>query len=515
MIDDIVKTKMTTISSSNSLNLVEVEEREQEEQQLQETSLTPTTVNVEVTEIPTLENYLTANNIIEENDDEHSTKVARVEDIHYSKISAVTGITLSSSELKSHVLTIEILSSPTSTILSVSQDIGTDLDKDNNNNNNNNKSVQDNKIIKSDKSVDSCAIPEVVAQSLPLSDNSVEFVEMVLQKSASPNSTTNNAASTKTENSAFLYYMMTSGQYSSDMDSGTCSDIEIITPPPLPKKMSSKSKAISLSSTLVANADNTNHTDTDNNNHNDDDYNINLKHMMITNSSHNRAVSFTDSESSSSESSLSCDSLSSQEQNTIINDTIVRSPISFLPDSLLKDIRECKLKLANSDSNNKFVNNNDNEYVPQSFLNQLNKVSFNIMKDCDTNNDICYETDKYYKFHLNEHITDDINLKTLSNSSASSITENDESFAGYKDIHSGTSTIRSSKGTIRGVKNRVRNGIATFLQMQCNLSSKVSEFNTFQLTSLTCSSHELSLIYKIVHRTTVCTIIYVYMYIHY
>lgn len=494
MNDDIVKTKMTTILSSNSLNLVD--EREQEEQQLQETSLTPTTVNVEVTEIPTLENYLTANNIIEENVVEHSTKVARVEDIHFSKISAVTGITLSSSELKSHVLTIEILSSPISTILSVSQDFATDLDKDNNNNNN--KSVQDNKIIKSDNSVDSCVIPEVVAQSLPLSDNSVEFVEMVLQKSASPNINTNNAASTKTENSAFLYYMMTSGQYSSDMDSGTCSDIEIITPPPLPKKMSSKSKTNSLSSTLVATADNTNHTDIDNNNHNDDDYNINLKHMMITNSSHNRAVSFTDSESSSSESSLSCDSLSSQEQNTIINETIVKSPICFLPDSLLKDIRECKLKLANSDSNNKFVNNNDNEYVPQSFLNQLNKVSFNIMKDCDINNDICYETDKYYKFHLNEHITDDINLKSLSNSSASSITENDESFAGYKDIHSGTSTIRSSKGTIRGVKNRVRNGIATFLQMQCNLSSKVSEFNTFQcfqLTSLTCSFHKLSLIF--------------------
>lgn len=52
------------------------------------------------------------------------------------------------------------------------------------------------------------------------------------------------------------------------------------------------------------------------------------------------------------------------------------------------------------------------------------------------------------------------------NSCSSSVVDDDESFAGFRDLTSGTSTIRSNKGTVRGVKNRVRNGIATFLQMQ-------------------------------------------------
>jgi glutaredoxin domain-containing cysteine-rich protein 1 len=77
-----------------------------------------------------------------------------------------------------------------------------------------------------------------------------------------------------------------------------------------------------------------------------------------------------------------------------------------------------------------------------------------------------YDDDKYYKFHINENFA----LNECSNSEKQSHDESDESFAGYKDIINGssTSTIRSSKGTIRGVKNRVRNGIATFLQMQQN-----------------------------------------------
>lgn len=76
-----------------------------------------------------------------------------------------------------------------------------------------------------------------------------------------------------------------------------------------------------------------------------------------------------------------------------------------------------------------------------------------------------YENDKYYKFHINECVSDEAANEARA---AQAIIREDDTFAGYRDISARVpvSTIRSSKGTIRGVKNRVRNGIATFLQMQ-------------------------------------------------
>ncbi|XP_031629342.1 glutaredoxin domain-containing cysteine-rich protein CG31559-like [Contarinia nasturtii] len=75
-----------------------------------------------------------------------------------------------------------------------------------------------------------------------------------------------------------------------------------------------------------------------------------------------------------------------------------------------------------------------------------------------------YENDKYISFHLNERVEN----ATMGQRDSHDRTKDDDSFAGYRDIRASSvaSTIRSSKGTIRGVKNRVRNGIATFLQMQ-------------------------------------------------
>lgn len=74
-----------------------------------------------------------------------------------------------------------------------------------------------------------------------------------------------------------------------------------------------------------------------------------------------------------------------------------------------------------------------------------------------------YENDKYISFHLNEREDTAI----ANDRESIERTKDDDSFAGYKDVTASVaSTIRSSKGTIRGVKNRVRNGIATFLQMQ-------------------------------------------------
>lgn len=86
----------------------------------------------------------------------------------------------------------------------------------------------------------------------------------------------------------------------------------------------------------------------------------------------------------------------------------------------------------------------------------------------DSRKSVQFENDSFYNFHINEN-----NLSYLLNKSEKSICDtNEDSFAGYRDLTtayspmSGSSTIRSNKGTIRGVKNRVRNGIATFLQMQ-------------------------------------------------
>jgi hypothetical protein len=73
-----------------------------------------------------------------------------------------------------------------------------------------------------------------------------------------------------------------------------------------------------------------------------------------------------------------------------------------------------------------------------------------------------FDTDRFYKFHLNEHVSDGKDINHGND------IENEETFAGYRDLlqdKESSSTIRSAKGTVRGVKNRVRAGIATFLQL--------------------------------------------------
>lgn len=84
----------------------------------------------------------------------------------------------------------------------------------------------------------------------------------------------------------------------------------------------------------------------------------------------------------------------------------------------------------------------------------------------EANEDKCkkYETDVYYNFHLNENVACEETVK--------SVKVDDDDFAGVKDLlGDGASTIRSAKGTVRGVKNRVRAGIATFLQINSNVKN--------------------------------------------
>ncbi|CAO1416773.1 unnamed protein product [Diamesa hyperborea] len=143
----------------------------------------------------------------------------------------------------------------------------------------------------------------------------------------------------------------------------------------------------------------------------------------------------------------------------------------LLSDSISSDDSVCSLS-SDSLSYNNHVTTNKHKNILGSVNQSRNyehNIKFNHIQNGAHNNNHAliednnnfYENDKFYKFHINEHLSN-----SLSDTCQSLSQDIDESFAGIKDINSGTSTIRSSKGTVRGVKNRVRNGIATFLQMQ-------------------------------------------------
>lgn len=302
--------------------------------------------------------------------------------------------------------------------------------------------------------------------------------------------------------------VMSSGQCSpSDtLDSGTCSDLDG-TPPPLPKKKTSKSssgnKAVSVT--------------------------------VISQSRNQSEVDFEDNDSN-----ISCDSLNSSELNGSVHadeshsddaskkekkqssEPAPEAPVkvnnkdgNFLPQGLLQDIRDRSAKLTTIETEsevqterNEEKSENINENVNLSkesaqltsfrLVSQLNsevkknsaeslpvtvaktpiiiESTYEERKQSDKMKDesICYsshyfDTDKFYDFHLNEKQFDDVSVKSASedNSARTEISDM-EYFAGIKDYKSeeAPSTIKSSKGTIRGVKNRVRAGIATFLQMQ-------------------------------------------------
>lgn len=116
---------------------------------------------------------------------------------------------------------------------------------------------------------------------------------------------------------------------------------------------------------------------------------------------------------------------------------------------------ECQPNARTQPSNNKRNHNHNNNN---------NKNNGNISASSVQSSTKTYENDKYYKFHINECVSEEAANEARA---AQAIIREDDTFAGYKDISARipASAIRSSKGTIRGVKNRVRNGIATFLQM--------------------------------------------------
>ncbi|KAF5285323.1 hypothetical protein FQA39_LY04422 [Lamprigera yunnana] len=256
----------------------------------------------------------------------------------------------------------------------------------------------------------------------------------------------------------FCASFMSSGQVSpSDtLDSGTCSDLDG-TPPPLPKK-----KNTGVSVTVIG-------------------------------AQHKRPSSLTSSgadvDSDDNDSNISCDSLNSGELSSDIIATqsqfepILRSNSNaFLPQGLLQDIRDRSAKLSQIT-----VNGLDHQIeeirletrpICQSPVSSKAIIDESTYEDRKLQikdqketamliNSLTYDTDRFYDFHINEHLDNGKDFAPIKKIS------DDETFAGYKDFlgGDGSSTIRSAKGTVRGVKNRVRAGIATFLQINSSAKS--------------------------------------------
>lgn len=137
--------------------------------------------------------------------------------------------------------------------------------------------------------------------------------------------------------------------------------------------------------------------------------------------------------------------------------------------------------VANNNNNHK--NHTKNECDRLFFqLNATKSAIDPFQRFVQSENKSIYENDKYISFHLNECVLN--NEVTSGNAAAESV--KDDSFAGFRDVRQQqmASTIRSSKGTIRGVKNRVRNGIATFLQMQQTNVKVNYDYNLMKLMNI-------------------------------
>lgn len=301
--------------------------------------------------------------------------------------------------------------------------------------------------------------------------------------------------------------VMSSGQCSpSDtLDSGTCSDLDG-TPPPLPKKKTLKSnsgkKAVSV--TVISQSRNHNEVDFE-----DNDSNISCDSL---NSSELNGSVHAD-ESHSDDASKKEKKQSSEPAQAQAVTKANNKDGSFLPQGLLQDIRDRSAKLVTIETESE--ENEQNVEVIQNINENVNLTkesaqltSFRLVSQLNSEvkknsadsspptaaktpiisestyeerkltdkmkeEQICYsshyfDTDKFYDFHLNEKQFD-VSVESVSEDKCArnEISEM-EYFAGIKDYKSeeAPSTIKSSKGTIRGVKNRVRAGIATFLQMQ-------------------------------------------------
>uniref|UniRef100_A0A1B6FBM5 Glutaredoxin domain-containing protein n=2 Tax=Proconiini TaxID=565685 RepID=A0A1B6FBM5_9HEMI len=232
------------------------------------------------------------------------------------------------------------------------------------------------------------------------------------------------------------YYFYTSGQSSpSDtLDSGTCSDLDGSTPPPLPKK------------TAVT--------------------------VTVNRVNHQRGGSLTSSGAEvESDDEISCDSLNSSEldgstegkQEEAAIEPVIQgeSRIFQTTEPGVEDIieRTSEISLTEKGEKHKILSKNVSNESNSSRNSVVEERTYEERKKIP--DAPILDPDSYYKFHLNEN--------RFEPEVPSARQDDEDLFAGCKGYQEGdpaAATIRSSRGTIRGVKNRVRAGIATFLQMQ-------------------------------------------------
>ncbi|KAM8720499.1 hypothetical protein ACLKA7_006529 [Drosophila subpalustris] len=245
-----------------------------------------------------------------------------------------------------------------------------------------------------------------------------------------------------------LCYLVSSGQYSpcETLDSGTGSDLESNNRSPdsnsnIKSNSNTPQLQLHLKTTRIRINGN------GNSNNNSSLVSCGMQQQHVPHVPHvQRACSLTDESEEcedESSSSLSCDSLHSNEAATRPHKLN-----SLLPHTLLHDIR-------NRDG--------DPRVLPPT------KIDGRPLQ---------FEADQYYNFHVHEHD----NYRSfgqldyaaeaeghVGHEGHEGLGEDEDAFVGYKDVRIASqvaATIRSSRGTVRGVKNRVRNGVATFLQLQ-------------------------------------------------
>ncbi|KAF3421949.1 hypothetical protein E2986_12485 [Frieseomelitta varia] len=349
-------------------------------------------------------------------------------------------------------------------------------------------------------------------------DDLTSAADMVHRDTSEPlNTSTSNSRS-----SACFYYntgypgqlngmVMSSGQCSpSDtLDSGTCSDLDG-TPPPLPKKKNNASTVIlasdqhnrtgSLTSSgaEVDSDDNESNISCDSLNGGEllNDVNGNgveadrtsssleYRHEQRTPENHRPKNGISDRpRSSDTETVVTLNRLDSSneeqtevESNTSLSVSPSPSGASSLskasstprirsPDPNIEQNGRLSLSSSSSSSSSSPVVNECTYEERKQKQERLEQES--VAGDVDTSvnpvtgKKYVYEYDRFYKFHVNE-LKGNNKDGSRGGGVVSGDNDTDECFAGYKILEK--EAIRSAKGTVRGVKNRVRAGIATFLQ---------------------------------------------------
>ncbi|XP_058789359.1 glutaredoxin domain-containing cysteine-rich protein CG31559-like [Phymastichus coffea] len=266
------------------------------------------------------------------------------------------------------------------------------------------------------------------------------------------------------EQSCFFYssppgsMLIASGQCSPSetLDSGTCSDLDG-TPPPLPKKKAPGTLLLEADQASLADADPRSKSTCGPILQQQRGQQQQQQQEQQQSARHNRTGSLTSSgaeldSSDDNESSISCDSLNSAELPLGLR---ASRSLELHQDDDKPLVSECTYEERRRELRH--------EQQQQQQQQAVQRPRY------------LYEDDRHYKFHVNER--EEVSKAELAASAARSNdgtgNSDDECFAGYKNLK--REAIRSARGTVRGVKNRVRAGIATFLENPATKNYKAKD----------------------------------------